>query len=109
MKSVAVNKTETYKKSLEDLDNEVKKRVERKVEGLKGNPELGKPQKYISGLWALHIGKYRVFYTYSKESVDILLVWVLDIFHKKELDGHYPKVFGELRKLIDKIKEIKTK
>ena len=99
-----INETETYKRDLKKLDKSIILQIEKKVDKLKENVFLGKPQKYIKNLWALHVGKYRIFYTIEEKSVVLLFIWMLTVFHKKDLDGHYPEIFEELNKLIEKIK-----
>ena len=60
--------TETYRKTLKEIkDKKSREAIERKVEKLKDNPELGKPMMHQHiHLWELRIGKYRVFYIIKK-------------------------------------------
>ena len=69
--------------SLKKLDKFEQERILNKLEGLKDNPQLGKPLTgNLAGLWSLRIGKYRALYKIFK---DKLIIIVLDIGHRKNI------------------------
>ena len=64
-------------------DREDKSRIEKKLKGLKENPEIGKPLTgKLAGLWSLRFGKFRALYQIRR---DELLVLVLDIGPRKNI------------------------
>ncbi len=59
------------------------KKIGKKIEKLKENPQLGIPLiGNLSGLWKLRIGKYRIIYQIRKAE---LLIFILDIGHRKNI------------------------
>ncbi len=61
-------------------DKEIKIKIIKQVQKLKGNPELGKPMRYErKGTRELYIKPFRLSYRYIEEKIKILM---LDIYHK---------------------------
>jgi mRNA-degrading endonuclease RelE of RelBE toxin-antitoxin system len=86
--------TKRYRK----LDNSVQLEGDKKILQLKDHPkEVGKPLKYFSNLYELHVRMYRIFYIVEDSRVRVLL---LGLEHKDETD----KFLRQLTK--DKIKQI---
>lgn len=87
-----------FKKKFRKLDNSIQIEGEKKIEKLKISPkEIGKPLKYISNLFELHIRMYRIFYVVRDNQVRVLL---LTVEHKDKTDKY-------LRRLTsDKIKQL---
>lgn len=68
---------------LKKLDKSEQERILKKLEGLKNNPELGKPLTgNLAGLWSLRIGKYRALYRILNNN---LIIIILDIGHRKNI------------------------
>ena len=45
------------------------KRLEKKVDELKENPEMGKPmESYLKGSWRVHIGHFVLMYTIDRKN-----------------------------------------
>jgi len=64
-------------------DKLIQKRIGKKIESLKQNPEIGKPLTgKLSGLWSLRIGDYRTIYQIKNNE---LIVLVLKIGHRKNI------------------------
>jgi len=70
---------------LNKLNNEDRKRLEKKLKQLKKNPEIGKPMiGKLTELWSLRVGKYRTLYQIRKSE---LLILILRIGHRKNIYG----------------------
>jgi mRNA interferase RelE/StbE len=79
----SVNLDKNAKAFLKKLDKFEEKRILNKLDGLKDNPQLGKPLAgNLAGLWSLRIGKYRALYRILN---DKLIILVLDIGHRKNI------------------------
>ncbi len=79
----SLNLDKDTKVFLKKLDKPEQERILNKLEGLKNNPELGKPLTgNLTGLWSLRIGKYRALYRILNEK---LIIIVLDIGHRKDI------------------------
>ena len=65
------------------LDNQLQKRLVKKIDELSENPFLGKPLSgNLSGLWRLRCDKYRIIYQVKHQE---LLIFVLNIGHRKNI------------------------
>ena len=93
--------TETYRKTLKEIkDKKSREAIERKVEKLKDNPELGKPMMHQHiHLWELRIGKYRVFYIIKKGEIDLLVILMMATI-KRDVYGNYQKYVAEIEQLF---------
>ena len=59
------------------LDNSIKKKIGKKIDELRFNPELGKRfSGNLHGLWKLKIEKWRIFYSIKKDKI---IIYILDI------------------------------
>src|SRR3989338_8968976 len=64
------------------LDKSIRDEAEKKILKLKTSPsEIGKPLKYFSNLFELHVRMYRIFYLVEESQVKVL---ILSIEHKDE-------------------------
>jgi len=63
-------------------DSVLKERIIKQVAKLKGNPELGKPMRYIrKGTREIYIHPFRLSYLYIKGESKVI---ILDVYHKDE-------------------------
>jgi len=68
------------------LDKSIRDEAEKKILKLKTSPrEIGKPLKYFSNLFELHVRMYRIFYLVEESQVKVL---ILSIEHKDETDKY---------------------
>lgn len=74
---------------LEDLDQEMGKRIRRKLEELKKYPERGNHLKY-SAFWSLKIGDYRIIYEVNKKEQEVVILF---IGHRKNVYDDFSKLF----------------
>lgn len=59
-----------------------KEKIKKQILKIIKNPEIGKPLRYVrKGTRELHIGSYRLAYSYLKNENKIIL---LDFYHKDE-------------------------
>jgi len=80
--------TKRYKK----LDNSIQKEGDKKILKLKDNPHFGKPLKYFSNLFELHLQMYRIFYIVDNHRIKILFIGVE---HKDECDKYLKQLTPE--------------
>lgn len=67
------------------LDNSLQIEGDKKIEKLKYNPrEIGKPLKFFSNLYELHLRMYRIYYIIDESEVKVLLI---DVEHKNKQDN----------------------
>ena len=86
-----------FEKDFKKLDKSIRVEAEKKILKLKEFPrEIGKPLKYFSNLYELHIQMYRIFYVIEELKIKVL---VLAIEHKDETD----KYLKQLNKNKDNI------
>lgn len=82
-----------FVKEYDKLDNSIKIEAEKKLKRLKENPhEFGKPLKYFSNLYELHVRMYRIFYVIEEAQIKIL---VLAIEHKDNTDRYLKRLTKE--------------
>jgi mRNA-degrading endonuclease RelE of RelBE toxin-antitoxin system len=68
------------------LDNSIQQEAEKKLKKLKESPyEIGKPLKYFSNLFELHVRMYRIFYVIEESKIKVL---ILAIAHKDKTDEY---------------------
>ncbi len=61
-------------------DDSVKGQIKKQIKKIIENPEIGKPMRYArKGTRELHIGYFRLSYTYLKSENKIIF---LDLYHK---------------------------
>lgn len=79
-----------FNRDFRKLDKSIRDEAEKKLLRLKVNPrEIGKPLKYFSNLYELHVQMYRIFYLVEESTVKVL---VLAIEHKDETDAYLRKL-----------------
>ena len=82
-----------FEKDFKKLDKSIRVEAEKKILKLKEFPrEIGKPLKYFSNLYELHIQMYRIFYVIEELKIKVL---VLAIEHKDETDEYLKKLTKE--------------
>lgn len=75
-----------FVKDFNKLDKSIRDEAEKKLKRLKENPrEIGKPLRYFSNLYELHVRMYRIFYIVEASKIKVL---VLAIEHKDETDRY---------------------
>ena len=75
-----------FEKKFRKLDKSLQREGEKKIKRLKTNPrDIGKPLKYFSNLYELHLQVYRIFYVIEDNQVRILF---LSVEHKDECDKY---------------------
>lgn len=75
-----VKEADKFKKSFRKLDNAYKPRVERLIQKIIENPEIGKPMRYArKGTRELYISPFRISYAYVGDELTFL-----DLYHKDE-------------------------
>ena len=68
------------------LDKSVRDEAEKKLRILKENPkEIGKPMRYFSNLYELHVRMYRIFYVIEENKIKVL---ILALEHKDNTDKY---------------------
>ncbi len=82
MIKLQVTKSNKFIKIYEKLDQTIKIKVDKLLEKIVNNPEIGKPMQYSrKGTRELYIKPFRLSYEYIKETETIYL---LDLYHKDE-------------------------
>ena len=75
-----------FVKDFDKLDKSIRDEAEKKIRRLKVNPkDIGKPLKYFSNLYEIHVRMYRIFYVVEELKVKVL---VLVIEHKDNTDRY---------------------
>jgi len=74
---------------LDKLDQEIKKRIRRKLEELQESPERGNHLKY-SVFWSLRVGDYRIIYEIDKKEQKVIILF---IGHRKDVYDDFSKLF----------------
>lgn len=78
----SIIETDNFKRLLKNLDNSYKLRVERLINKIAENPEIGKPMRYTrKGTREVYVSPFRLSYAYIKSEDKIVL---LDLYHKDE-------------------------
>jgi mRNA-degrading endonuclease RelE of RelBE toxin-antitoxin system len=88
--------TREYRK----IDRSLQIEGDKKLKRLKEDPEnIGKPLKYFTNLYELHLQSFRIYYIVDK--VDFL-VFVLTIRHKNEQDKFLRNIkIEDIKKIIE--------
>ena len=82
-----------FSKKFRKLDNSLQIEGEKKIKRLNESPrEIGKPLKYLSNLYELHLRMYRIFYVVEEHKVRVLL---LTVEHKNETDKYLRQLTSE--------------
>lgn len=74
---------------LDKLDQEMRKRIRKKMEGLKQYPERGNHLRY-SVFWSLRVGDYRIIYEIDKKEQKVTILF---IGHRKDVYDDFSKLF----------------
>lgn len=80
-----------FSKRYKKLDNSLRREGDKKILKLKENP-FGKPLKYFSNLFELHLQMYRIFYIVDANRIKILFIGVE---HKDECDKYLKQLTPE--------------
>ena len=79
---VSLRTSEVFERAINKADNTVRLQVNKLIDKLLVNPELGKPMRYDrKGTREVYVGHFRLYYAYDKTSDTLFL---LDIYHKDE-------------------------
>ncbi len=79
---VSLRTSEVFERAINKADNTVRLQVNKLIDKLLVNPELGKPMRYDrKGTREVYVGHFRLSYAYDKTSDTLFL---LDIYHKDE-------------------------
>jgi mRNA-degrading endonuclease RelE of RelBE toxin-antitoxin system len=91
-----------FVKEFNKLDKSIRDEAEKKLKRLKENPkEIGKPLKYFSNLYELHVRMFRIFYIVEELKVKVL---ILAIEHKDNTDRYLKRLTKEdIKDRLDKI------
>ena len=74
---------------LDKLDQDVRKRIKRKLEELQEYPERGNHLRY-SVFWSLRVGDYRIIYEIYKKEQKVIILF---IGHRKDVYNDFSKLF----------------
>lgn len=79
---VKIQTSEKFERILDKLDNTIKLQIDKVLDKIIANPEVGKPMRYErKGTRELYVGSYRIVYAFDK-SIDT--IFFLDFYHKDE-------------------------
>jgi mRNA interferase RelE/StbE len=75
--------TDKAKRQYSKLDNRVQRQVDKGLQRLVANPQVGKPLRgRLKGIWSERVATYRILYKIKEKEVEIL---VLVIEHRKSV------------------------
>ncbi|MBU7011691.1 MAG: type II toxin-antitoxin system RelE/ParE family toxin [Theionarchaea archaeon] len=74
---------------LDKLDQEMRKRIRKKLEELQEYPERGNHLRY-SVFWSLRVGDYRIIYEIDKKEQKVIILF---IGHRKDVYDDFSKLF----------------
>ncbi len=74
---------------LDKLDQEMRKRIRKKLEELQKYPERGNHLRY-SVFWSLRVGDYRIIYEINKKEQKVIILF---IGHRKDVYDDFSKLF----------------
>ena len=74
---------------LDKLDQEIRKRIRKKLEELQQYPERGNHLRY-SVFWSLRVGDYRIIYKIDKKEQKVIILF---IGHRKDVYDDFSKSF----------------
>ncbi|HKZ94509.1 MAG TPA: type II toxin-antitoxin system RelE/ParE family toxin [Candidatus Bathyarchaeia archaeon] len=77
-------------KTLENLDETLRKRIREQLKNLKEHPDRAGKQSRYSNFWSLRIGDYRAIYEIDREKSQVV---VLFIGHRKKVYDDFSKMF----------------
>lgn len=79
---VNVKPSEDFERILNKLDKSIRIKIDKLIDKIILNPEIGKPMMYDrKGTREVYVKPFRLSYSYDKNA-DIL--YLLDLYHKKE-------------------------
>ncbi|MFH1802739.1 MAG: type II toxin-antitoxin system RelE/ParE family toxin [archaeon] len=79
---VKVRTSEKFEKILGKLDKDLRLRIDKQIEKIVGNPEIGKPMRNVrKGTREVYVGHFRLSYAFDKS---VETVFLLDFYHKDE-------------------------
>jgi mRNA-degrading endonuclease RelE of RelBE toxin-antitoxin system len=82
-----------FVKEFNKLDKSIRDEAEKKLAKLKENPkEIGKPLRYFSNLYELHVRMFRIFYVVEESKVKVL---ILAMEHKDNTDKYLKRLTKE--------------
>jgi len=85
-----------FVRDFDKLDYSIQNEAEKKIKRLKESPkEIGKPLRYFSNLYELHVRMYRIFYVVEESKIKVL---ILDVRHKDETDKYLRQMNKEIVK-----------
>ena len=85
-----------FVRDFDKLDYSIQNEAEKKIKRLKESPkEIGKPLRYFSSLYELHVRMYRIFYVVEESKIKVL---ILDVRHKDETDKYLRQMNKEIVK-----------
>lgn len=79
---VKVRTSEKFEKILSKLDKDLRLRIDKQIDKIAGNPEIGKPMRNVRrGTREVYVKQFRLSYSFDKNTDTIFL---LDFYHKDE-------------------------
>ncbi|MEK6893097.1 MAG: type II toxin-antitoxin system RelE/ParE family toxin [Nanoarchaeota archaeon] len=79
---VSIKTSEKFERIIVKLDKSIKIQLDKLIDKILNNPEIGKPMKYDrKGTKEVYLSPFRLSYSYDK-NLDIL--YLLDFYHKDE-------------------------
>jgi len=79
---VNIKTSDKFEKLLDKIDNSIKIQIDKLLNKIIKNPELGKPMRYDrKGTREVYASSFRLSYSYDKNTDTLYL---LDIYHKDE-------------------------
>jgi len=77
--------TDKAKEQYEALDSRLKRQVDKGLERIRQNPQLGKPLRgELKGIWSERVATFRILYKIYNNEVEVV---VLVIEHRKSVYG----------------------
>jgi len=77
-----IKESDNFKRIRSKLDKSILIKLNKQIEKLIENPEIGKPMRYNrKGTREIYISPYRLSYSYLKEK---RIIYLLDFYHKDE-------------------------
>ena len=79
---VKIQTSEKFERILDKIDNTLKLQIDKLLDRIIANPEVGKPMRYErKGTRELYVGSHRLVYAFDKVTDTIFL---LNFYHKDE-------------------------
>ena len=79
---IRIETSAKFEKIIDKLDKNIKLQINKQIDKILNNPEIGKPMMYArKGTRELHVGSFRLSYSFDvKEN----LIYLLDFYHKDQ-------------------------